>query len=80
MIEVSDLRMVYQVKVRGEGVKGAVKGLFIRKTKEIQALQSVSFSIPSGKMVGIIAKANEKHETKHPQRYQSHAYATSDDF
>lgn len=54
MIDVSNLRMVYQVKIRDEGVKGAIKGLVIRKTKETEALKNVSFNIPTGKMVGII--------------------------
>ncbi|MBN2659385.1 MAG: ABC transporter ATP-binding protein [Spirochaetales bacterium] len=53
-IEVRNLRKSFYLSEKSEGLKGAFKGLFSGKKKEIKALCGVSFSIEKGEMIGYI--------------------------
>jgi ABC-2 type transport system ATP-binding protein len=54
MIEMDNLSKAFYVSIRDSGMKGAIKGLFQRKKKKIQALDNISFSIKKGELIGYI--------------------------
>lgn len=53
-ITVEHLRKVYPVAVKDPGMKGTIAHFFKRTYREIQAVQSVSFDIQPGEMVGFL--------------------------
>ena len=53
-ILVDNLRKVYRVHERESGSKASVVSLFRRKYREVQAVESVSFSIQAGEVVGFL--------------------------
>ncbi len=53
-IQVSNLSKSFFVPVRDAGLKAALKSLVNRKTREVQAVKNVSFSIESGEVVGFL--------------------------
>ena len=53
-IAVSDLTKTYRVAVRQPGLFGAMRGLFVRQHREIQALAGVTFSLQEGELIGMI--------------------------
>src|SRR5580700_10142443 len=53
-ILVDNLRKVYRVHERESGAKASVASLFRRKYREVQAVESVSFSIQAGEVVGFL--------------------------
>ena len=53
-ITVRNLRKVYEVPERESGLKAAVGSLFHRKTREIAAVQDISFDIAPGEVVGFL--------------------------
>jgi len=53
-ILVDNLRKVYRVHERESGAKASVASLFRRKYKEVQAVESVSFNIQAGEVVGFL--------------------------
>lgn len=54
VIEVKDLCKTYKVLKKGEGIKGALKGLVSRESVEIPAVEHLSFTIGAGEIVGFI--------------------------
>lgn len=54
MIELKSISKQYKVAVRDKGLKGAIKSMFVRKYKTIDALSEVSFKIDDGEIVGYI--------------------------
>lgn len=54
MIKVHGLSKAYQVAKRSSGVKQAVKALFRREYKIVEALNDISFTIEPGEIVGYI--------------------------
>ncbi len=54
IISVKELSKTFKKPIRGEGLKGMVKGLFSRKHEEIKAVDSISFDIAEGEIVGYI--------------------------
>lgn len=54
MIEVKNICKSYQVAKRDAGFRAACKNLFRREYEKIQALDSISFTIEDGEMVGYI--------------------------
>jgi ABC-2 type transport system ATP-binding protein len=54
LIEVRDVSKVFRVFDRKEGVWGGIQNLFVRKYKELKAVDDISFSIETGEMVGYI--------------------------
>ncbi|MGO4545697.1 ATP-binding cassette domain-containing protein [Paenibacillus sp. 2TAB23] len=54
MIIVKDLSKAYQVAKRSSGVKEAMKALFKREYKVVEALNDISFTIEPGEIVGYI--------------------------
>ena len=54
MIELKSISKQYKVAVRDKGLKGAIKSMFVRKYKTIDALSDVSFKIDDGEIVGYI--------------------------
>lgn len=54
MIEVRDLAKTYRVYQKREGLLGAVRGLFNRQHKVVQAVAGVSFSVEPGEIVGFL--------------------------
>ena len=53
-IQVQELVKVFRVRERTTGLAGAVKGLFRARTREINALSSVSFTIAPGERVAFV--------------------------
>ena len=53
-IEVEKLVKTFRVAERAKGMLGAVGGLFHRRSREVRALDGVSFSIDRGELVGYI--------------------------
>jgi ABC-2 type transport system ATP-binding protein len=53
-IVVDGLTKTYQVPEREGGFGAAVRSFFVRKYRDVQAVQEVSFAIPAGKVVGFL--------------------------
>src|ERR1700709_2223049 len=53
-IDVENLSKTYTVALRDPGIAGAVRGLFRRRSKEIAALDGVSFALEAGELMGFI--------------------------
>jgi len=53
-IVLKDLRKVYRVHEREAGAGASIRSLFQRKYKEIQAVESVSFAVCAGEVVGFL--------------------------
>jgi ABC-2 type transport system ATP-binding protein len=53
-IVVKDLSKTFYLSERTSGLWGSVRGLFERKTKAVQALKGISFSVEPGELVGYI--------------------------
>jgi ABC-2 type transport system ATP-binding protein len=53
-IQVENLSKSYRVAMRDPGLAGAVRGLFRRRTREIIALNDVSFALERGELLGFI--------------------------
>ncbi len=54
MIEVSDLTKVYRVPVKEPGLAGTLRALFDRKTRDVVAVDGLSFRIEQGERVGFL--------------------------
>lgn len=54
IISVKELSKTFKKPIRGEGLKGMIKALFSRKHEEIKAVDSISFDIAEGEIVGYI--------------------------
>jgi len=54
IIKVEDLKKTYKSYERGNTLGEAVKSLFIRKTKLVEAVKGISFSIDKGELVGFL--------------------------
>ena len=52
LIKVSGLTKVFKTYHRKEGVWGGIQNLFVRKSREIRAVDNITFSINEGEMVG----------------------------
>lgn len=53
-IEVKNLVKKYQIFEKDPGISGTIKSLFVRKYKQIKAVNNISFSIKAGELVGFI--------------------------
>ena len=51
---VHDLRKVYRVPVREPGLRAALRGLLRRNTRDVAAVDGISFSIEPGEIVGFL--------------------------
>jgi len=54
VIEVRDLRKVYEVPERGAGLGASVRSLFKRRTRTVTAVDGVTFAIGGGEVVGFL--------------------------
>ncbi len=54
VIHVRDLRKTYNVHERGAGVMASVKSLVKRKTKDVHAVDGISFDVDAGQIVGFL--------------------------
>jgi ABC-2 type transport system ATP-binding protein len=54
VIDVRDLRKVYEVPERESGLKAAATSLFRRKTRDVVAVGGISFAIEAGEVVGFL--------------------------
>ncbi len=54
LIEVADLVKEFRSFQRGEGIASALRNLFFRQYTTVRAVDSISFAIPAGEMVGYI--------------------------
>ncbi len=54
MIQVENLTKEFKKVVKDPGIKGSVKALFNPKTEKVLAVDNVSFSVPSGEVLGFI--------------------------
>jgi ABC-2 type transport system ATP-binding protein len=53
-IRIRDLRKTYIVTEREAGMKAALRSLFKRKTREVKAVDNISFEVQSGEVVGFL--------------------------
>ena len=53
-IQIDQLRKVYVVPIREAGVGAALRGLVQRKTREIAAVDDISFNVAAGEIVGFL--------------------------
>src|SRR4026208_2578561 len=53
-VVVDRLEKVFQVPERDPGLVAATKGLFRRKTREVRAVDAISFTIDQGEVVGFL--------------------------
>ncbi|CAN5843935.1 ATP-binding cassette domain-containing protein [soil metagenome] len=53
-VHVADLRKTFDVPEREAGLKSATKSLVRRKTKEVRAVDGISFDIAAGEIVGFL--------------------------
>lgn len=53
-IQVENLSKTYRIAARDPGLVGAMRGLFHRRMREIEALSNVSFSLARGELLGFI--------------------------
>jgi ABC-2 type transport system ATP-binding protein len=53
-IELTDLRKIFRVRERDPGMRGALRGLFAATTREIAAVEGVSFTIEEGERVAFV--------------------------
>jgi ABC-2 type transport system ATP-binding protein len=54
IIEVDDLSKTFKVPVREQGLRASIRSLVHRETKEVTAVDSVSFAIEPGEIVGFL--------------------------
>jgi ABC-2 type transport system ATP-binding protein len=54
IIEVDELTKTFQVPVREQGLRASVRSLVRRETKEVTAVDAVSFAIEPGEVVGFL--------------------------
>jgi viologen exporter family transport system ATP-binding protein len=54
IVEVEGLAKVYRVYQKREGFRAAVRGLFKREYRDVRAVDSISFRIEEGEMVGFL--------------------------
>ena len=54
VIHVADLRKAFVVPVREAGLNAAMRSLFRRKTREVQAVDGIGFDIEAGEIVGFL--------------------------
>jgi ABC-2 type transport system ATP-binding protein len=54
MIEVRDLEKQYTVAEKEPGLMGSLRGFFNRKTKTVNAVDGVNFTLEAGEMVGFL--------------------------
>lgn len=53
-IQVSSLSKTYTVPEREQGLQAAVRSLFIRRTRQVKAVEQISFDISPGEIVGFL--------------------------
>jgi ABC-2 type transport system ATP-binding protein len=53
-MQVSSLRKVYRVPVREAGVGAALRSMFVRETKDIVAVDDISFTVGPGEVIGFL--------------------------
>src|SRR4026208_1443341 len=53
-VVVDRLEKVFQVPERDPGLVAATKGLFRRKTREVRAVDAISFTVDQGEVVGFL--------------------------
>ncbi len=54
VVAVSALDKTYRVSVKDPGVKGAIRHLVARRTKDVHAVKGVTFSLAKGEIVGFL--------------------------
>jgi ABC-2 type transport system ATP-binding protein len=54
IIEVGDLSKTFNVPVREQGLRASIRSLVRRETREVAAVDSVSFTIEAGEVVGFL--------------------------
>ncbi len=54
VVHVRDLRKTFEVPERDAGLKAATKGLVRRKTREVKAVDGISFDVAPGEIVGFL--------------------------
>jgi ABC-2 type transport system ATP-binding protein len=56
VIEVDELSKTFKVPVREQGLRASVRSLVHRETREVTAVDAVSFTIEPGEVVGFSAR------------------------
>ena len=53
-VEVKDLRKIYRVPERAAGLGASIRGFFNRKTKDVAAVDGITFKVEPGEIVGFL--------------------------
>src|SRR5262245_16956616 len=53
-VHVAELRKTFDVPERDSGLRAAMKSLVRRKTREVKAVDAISFAIAAGEVVGFL--------------------------
>src|SRR5436190_19319847 len=54
VIHVSNLSKTFRVAQKEPGLRGAIKGLFSRRYRDVHAVRKMSFDIQEGELVGFL--------------------------
>ena len=54
MIDVRQLSKTYRVPIKEPGLSGSLRGLFVRRYRDVHAVADVSFKIEQGERVGFL--------------------------
>jgi len=54
VVHVAELTKIYKVPEREAGLRQAAKALFRRKTRDVRAVETISFDVGAGEVVGFL--------------------------
>ena len=54
VIQIENLRKIYQVSVRQPGMRAALRSLVRREMRDIAAVDDISFAVAAGEVVGFL--------------------------
>ena len=54
VVHVAELTKIYKVPERDAGLRAAAKALFKRQTRDVRAVEAISFDIEAGEVVGFL--------------------------
>ncbi len=65
VVHVSELTKVFNVPEREPGLRAAAKALVRRKTRDVHAVEAISFDIQPGEVVGFLGPNGARTDSEH---------------